>query len=174
MRLAIALALCVAAAGCAVPPPQRHAMDTLVVGSSGTPLASCGLWLDSVTDLRPEDRRSSNHGMLRVEVEQVPEAVSAMLAGLGVGDAGAPGDAVTVEVLNAYLSTVAGMRAFNLVLRVRHADGGQWVARGRTVSVPWTMTQASIRNTLELALEDARDALVLGLSSRCDGAVAAR
>lgn len=163
----LGLVMVVGLAACAAPPTQHHSMASLVAPSTSEPLANCSLWLDAVTDLRAEGERDSWHGMQRVDIEDVPEAVATMVRGLGIADPGSPEHAIRIEVVNAYLATVAGMRSFNLVLRVRHHEGEAWVARGRTVSVPWTLGEASVRTTLSQALADARIALVDGLGSRC-------
>lgn len=168
MKPILALALAASVAACATPPSQSHSMASLVAAPADRPLAECSLWLHSVADLAGDEGRSSWHGAQRVEVGDVEEAVRSTVLGLGVTQQGPPEHAFRIDVLNAYVSTVAGMRAFNLVLRVHHDQGDTWVARGQAVNVPWTLSEASVRHTLGLALADARDSLARGLRPRCE------
>ena len=163
-----ALALLVSVqVGCGVPVKQTHSLAALPPAGQARIRESCDFWLASVDDRRSPAQRESWHGAQRVELDAVAEGVRAILRSAQLPESGQPGRQVSIEVLNAYLDTVAGMRSFNLVMRVEHANGGAWIARGRSVNVPWTNSQASVRQSLADALADARTQLVEGLMLRC-------
>lgn len=161
-------ALLLALTACAVPAKQTHTLADIPAAGTARLGPGCTVWLATVEDRRTQAQRESWHGAQRVELEGVTDGVRQTLRAAHVPETGAADEALFIEVVNAYLDTVAGMRSFNLVLRVTHADGQQWVARGRSVNVPWTSSAASVRQSLEDALADARHQVVKGLQGRCE------
>ena len=158
-------------AACAAPPKQTHSLVALGPASTMKLPEACPLWLRAVHDRRSPAQRESWHTGQRLELEEVPEGVQQMASGIGLAAQGMPNAAIEIEILNAYLDTVAGMRTFHLVMRVNSAEGDTWVARGRAVDVPWTTSEASVKATLREALRDGQRALLDGLRARC-GALA--
>lgn len=159
-------------AACSAPPKQTHSLAALGPAPTYALPQTCPLWLRAVEDRRSAAQRESWHTGQRLELEEVAEGVQRIAQGIGLAAEGGADAALDIEILNAYLDTVAGMRSFHLVLRVRQADGDSWIARGRAVNVPWTSSAASVKATLREALQDSQRTLLEGLQGRC-GAIAA-